>query len=83
MHARVVSFNRIDVCVFGQVVHHLFPGICHTHYPALAPIVRRTAAEFGLTYRCFPSFWAALAAHFRHLAKVGVALHVPSLATVG
>lgn len=25
-----------------QVVHHLFPGVCHVHYPALAPIVMKT-----------------------------------------
>ena len=65
-----------------QVVHHLFPGICHCYYPQLAPIVLRTAAEFGVPYTVFPSFTAALASHFRQLRKMGLP-GVPSLATVG
>ena len=38
-----------------QVVHHLFPNICHTHYPAIAPIVVDTCREFGVPYKVFPS----------------------------
>jgi acyl-lipid (8-3)-desaturase len=66
-----------------QVVHHLFPGVAHAHYPALAPIVMRAAEEAGIRYRVYPSFPSALAAHFRHLRAMGVALAVPSLATIG
>jgi len=69
-----------------QVVHHLFPGICHCHYPQLAPIVMRTAAEFGIPYKVYPSFGAAVTAHFRHLRAMGrplLSMRVPSLATVG
>lgn len=65
-----------------QVVHHLFPGINHAHYPALAPIVQQTCREFGVPYTVYPTFWAALGAHFKHLYTVGV-IKVPSLATVG
>lgn len=65
-------------------MHHLFPGICHCHYPALAPIVLRTAAEHGVPYVVYPTFASAVAAHFRQLRKVGAGrLGVPSLATVG
>lgn len=38
-----------------QVVHHLFPNVCHTHYPAIAPIVLQTCAEFGIPYTVFPT----------------------------
>ena len=38
-----------------QVVHHLFPNICHTHYPAIAPIVVDTCREFGIPYKVFPT----------------------------
>jgi hypothetical protein len=38
-----------------QVVHHLFPNVCHTHYPAIAPIVLATCAEFGVPYKVYPS----------------------------
>ena len=33
-----------------QIEHHLFPRICHVHYPALAPLVEETCREFGLQY---------------------------------
>ena len=54
-----------------QTVHHLFPAVCHVHYPALAPIVVKTAAEFGIHYNVFPSVWVALAAHFKQLQLMG------------
>lgn len=54
-----------------QVEHHLFPGICHVHYPALAPIVRATAQEFGVPYHVNPSFMIALRSHVRMLYKLG------------
>ena len=66
-----------------QVVHHLFPGVCHVHYPALAPIIKAAAEKHGLHYQIYPTFWSALRAHFRHLANVGRAAYVPSLQTVG
>lgn len=54
-----------------QIEHHLFPQICHVHYPALAPIVRRTALECGLPYQAYPSLREALAAHVRFLRAKG------------
>ncbi len=55
-----------------QVEHHLFPTICHIHYPALAEIVRKTANEFGLPYREYKHLRQALAAHNRHLDAMGM-----------
>ncbi|TGE27089.1 fatty acid desaturase family protein [Hymenobacter metallicola] len=54
-----------------QIEHHLFPRICHIHYPALAVIVRDTAQEFGLPYLENPSFVGALQSHYRMLYKLG------------
>jgi len=54
-----------------QVVHHLFPGVCHTHYPRLVDIVEAAANEAGVTYRSRPSLWSALAAHYRWLKRMG------------
>jgi hypothetical protein len=36
-------------------VHHLFPSICHTHYPAIAPIVLQTCKEFSVPYVVYPT----------------------------
>ncbi|KAF5343019.1 hypothetical protein D9757_014606 [Collybiopsis confluens] len=33
-----------------QVIHHLFPTVAQEHIPALGPIVRQTAKEFGVKY---------------------------------
>ncbi len=54
-----------------QIEHHLFTRICHVHYPKLAPIVKKTAAEFGVIYHVEPTFWSALRGHVRMLKKLG------------
>lgn len=54
-----------------QVEHHLFPSICHVHYPALSDIVRETANEFNVPYLSAPTFGAALRSHIRALKKFG------------
>ncbi len=56
-----------------QVEHHLFPKICHVHYPNLAPIVRQTAKEFGITYMENKYFSDAFMSHVRTLKRFGVA----------
>jgi linoleoyl-CoA desaturase len=48
-----------------QIEHHLFPHICHIHYRKIAPIVERTAKEFGLSYNLKPTFFAALKSHIQ------------------
>ena len=54
-----------------QIEHHLFPRICHVHYKKLAPIVRATAAEFGIPYVEYKSFLLAQKAHRRFLRRYG------------
>lgn len=52
-----------------QIEHHLFPKVCHLHYPALAPIIERVCRDFGIRYSVHTSFTSALAAHYRHLKR--------------
>lgn len=54
-----------------QVEHHLFPKICHIHYPAIGLIIKETAAEFNLPYNECATFGAALSSHYRMLRKLG------------
>lgn len=56
-----------------QIEHHLFPDICHMHYPEIAKIVQKTAKEFELPYFAFDSFGAAVVSHFRHMKEMGSA----------
>ena len=53
-----------------NVVHHLFPGICHVHLIGVSDIVKQTAAEFGITYH-ETSLWQAMRSHFRMLKLLG------------
>ncbi|MFC5410757.1 fatty acid desaturase family protein [Larkinella bovis] len=54
-----------------QIEHHLFPKICHIHYPALTAIIRQTAQDFDLPYLENPSFFSALRSHYRLLKLLG------------
>ena len=54
-----------------QVEHHLFPNLCHIHYPSIAPIVRQTAEEFGIADHQEDSFWKILGSHMRLLKTLG------------
>ncbi|MNX65854.1 Stearoyl-CoA 9-desaturase [compost metagenome] len=54
-----------------QIEHHLFPKVCHIHYPAIGEIVRQTAADFNLNYIESPTFGAALVSHYKTLKRLG------------
>jgi linoleoyl-CoA desaturase len=54
-----------------QIEHHLFPRVPHTHYPRIAEIVRRKAAEHGVRYTAQPSLRVAIRSHQRHLRALG------------
>ncbi len=59
-----------------QIEHHLFPKICHIHYPSIGKIVKETALEFNLPYIESPTFTSALASHYRMLKKLGKEAYV-------
>ena len=54
-----------------QVEHHLFPNISHVHYNKLAPIIEKTANEFGVTYNTVPSFRKVVKEHVKWLKTLG------------
>ena len=53
-----------------HVIHHLRPGICHTHYRTLTRMVKEVAAATGLPYRYVDSFWHAYRLHYRLLRQL-------------
>ncbi len=55
----------------SQIEHHLFPNVCHLHYPRLRQVVEETCREFSVRYHSFPTFAAALRSHYRHLKALG------------
>ncbi len=54
-----------------QVEHHLFPRVCHIHYPALSEIVSEHCQRFGLPYHSFPTVTHAIVSHVRTMKKLG------------
>lgn len=54
-----------------QIEHHLFPRICHVHYPRIAGIVQAVCAEFGVRYTAHESFLGAVSSHWRWLRRMG------------
>ena len=54
-----------------QIEHHLFPHICHVHYPAVAKIVKATAEEYGIPYLYAPTVISAFRSHVRLLKTNG------------
>jgi linoleoyl-CoA desaturase len=54
-----------------QVEHHLFPKICHVHYPAIAHIVKETADEYGVPYLENKRFSQAFRSHIVTLKRFG------------
>jgi linoleoyl-CoA desaturase len=56
-----------------QVEHHLFPRVCHIHYPALSRLVEEACAEAGVPYNAHPTFLSSLASHFHWLRRMGEA----------
>ena len=67
--------NKVIGWLFGglnfQIEHHLFPTICHTHYPGISTIVRQTAKEFGMPYHSYKSFIGAARSHLKLLKQLG------------
>jgi len=59
-------------CINIHVIHHIFPQICHVHYPKLTPILIETAKDFGLEYQEYKTFSEAFVAHIgmlKHLSQ--------------
>lgn len=54
-----------------QVEHHLFPTICHIHYPKISKIVEETAKEFKVPYLQRKTFVGALWSHQTMLWRLG------------
>lgn len=54
-----------------QIEHHLFPNICHIHYPKIAPIVEQIAREHGVRYNLKSSFVQAFISHRKRLKALG------------
>jgi linoleoyl-CoA desaturase len=71
--ANFASGNRVLTWYLGglnhQIEHHLFPSVCHVHYPMLAPWVQQTCARFGVPYVAHRTLADAVASHYHWLRR--------------
>ena len=71
------NFGRSPLVTFitgglnHQVEHHLFPRVCHIHYPALAPIIAACARDHRLEVLHSGTFLQAVRSHGRMLKRLG------------
>lgn len=54
-----------------QIEHHLFPHICHVHYPAMSKIIKSVAEQYGIAYNVQPTVFRALVLHGKMLRELG------------
>lgn len=63
--------NTLVTHLFGgfnhHVAHHLFPNVCHVHYPALTEILRSTCKEYEMPYAENASLLDAVMSHLKFL----------------
>jgi linoleoyl-CoA desaturase len=73
--ANFATKSKIAAFLLGglnrQIEHHLFPKVCHIHYPAISAIVKQTTEEFNLPYIESVTFLDALRSHYRMLKHYG------------
>lgn len=63
--------NRFLTWLLGglnfQVEHHIFPSVCHLHYPEIQKIVKKYCCEHGVVYHEEKTLWGAVRSHVAHL----------------
>ncbi len=70
--------------IFGgfnlHIAHHVFPGVCHTHYPALTAIIKDVLAENDCQewYQSY-SFMDGCKSHLLYLRDVGTGSLEPTI----
>lgn len=50
--------------------HHLFPTVCHIHYPVISKMVIELTKKYGIAYKQ-STWWPSLRSHFRNMKKLG------------
>lgn len=69
------THNPIITQIFGgfnhHVAHHVFPDICHIHYPSLTEILKATCKEYNMPYADNPTMTEAIWSHLKFLKLQG------------
>lgn len=67
-------FSPIANFIFGgfncHAAHHLFPDVCHIHYPQISRLIHKKLVSKGITINC-TTWVGGVASHLRLLKKMG------------
>ena len=55
-----ILINHLFGGINYQIEHHLFPTICHVHFPEVKKIVKKTCEEFNIPYIEHPTLYSAV-----------------------
>jgi linoleoyl-CoA desaturase len=65
--------SRVANFIFGgfnaHLAHHMFPDVCHIHYPVLTTLIKRTLKDHNVKYNSL-SFLQAIRSHLVHLKNL-------------
>jgi linoleoyl-CoA desaturase len=64
-------FNFFIGSINLHIEHHLFPNICHIHYPQIAPIIKRTCDRYNVPYYHEKTWFSAIKKHYQMLYYLG------------
>lgn len=65
----------INYCFGGinyQIEHHLFPTVCHIHFPELSKIVKETCKEFKIPYVEHETMFTAICSVLRNFKDISI-----------
>src|SRR5688572_5261182 len=68
-HAESKIANFICGGFNAHLAHHLFPDVCHIHYPTLTSLIKQTLAEHNIRYNSL-GFFAATRSHLALLKSL-------------
>jgi fatty acid desaturase len=60
-----------------QIEHHLFPSLNHSHLQLIAPVVKQTCEEYGVTYKSYGTFSELMGAALNWLDTLSDAPDLP------
>jgi linoleoyl-CoA desaturase len=65
--------SKVANFIFGgfnaHLAHHIFPDVCHIHYPVLSTLIKQTLRQHNVKYNSL-SFIKAVQSHIMHLKNL-------------
>ena len=67
-----ILINHLFGGINYQIEHHLFPTICHVHFPEVKKIVKKTCEEFNIPYIEHPTLYSAVLSSMKNFEIISL-----------